>query len=110
LAGGERDVTIGFAPDAVIVGGVAPDGASPESIYCVTASRVPRAAPPWLRLNPCHETGGRPLSAYIPVGEFAMFKAIVVAFALTVSGFMLWVAHHDAHYATTHQVAIRQPV
>ena len=30
-----------------------------------------------------------------------MFKAFVVAFALTVSGFMLWVAHHDAHDATT---------
>jgi hypothetical protein len=42
--------------------------------------------------------------------EVAMFKAFVVAFALTVSGFMLWVAHHDAHYATMHQVTSRQPV
>jgi hypothetical protein len=38
-----------------------------------------------------------------------MFKAIVVAFALTVSGFMLWVAHHDARYATTHQASSRRP-
>jgi hypothetical protein len=39
-----------------------------------------------------------------------MFKAFVVAFALTVSGFMLWVAHHDAHYATTHQSSAKRPV
>ena len=28
-----------------------------------------------------------------------MFKAAVVAFALTVSGFMLWIAHEDAKFA-----------
>jgi hypothetical protein len=39
-----------------------------------------------------------------------MFKILVVAVALTLSGFMLWVAHHDAHYATMHQVSSRQPV
>jgi hypothetical protein len=39
-----------------------------------------------------------------------MFKAAVVAVALTVSGFMLWVAHHDARFATMHQVSTRQPV
>jgi hypothetical protein len=31
--------------------------------------------------------------------EIAMFKAAVVAFALTVSGFMLWIAHEDANFA-----------
>jgi hypothetical protein len=39
-----------------------------------------------------------------------MFKAFVAAFALTFSGFMLWVAHHDARYATMHQTTSRQPV
>ena len=28
-----------------------------------------------------------------------MFKIAVVVFALTVSGFMLWIAHEDAHFA-----------
>jgi hypothetical protein len=31
--------------------------------------------------------------------EIAMFKVAVVAFALTVSGFMLWIAHEDANFA-----------
>jgi hypothetical protein len=31
--------------------------------------------------------------------EIAMFKAAVVVFALTVSGFMLWIAHEDANFA-----------
>jgi hypothetical protein len=31
--------------------------------------------------------------------EIAMFKAAVVAFALVVSGFMLWIAHEDANFA-----------
>jgi hypothetical protein len=31
--------------------------------------------------------------------EIAMFKAAVVAFALIVSGFMLWIAHEDANFA-----------
>jgi hypothetical protein len=28
-----------------------------------------------------------------------MFKVAVVAFALTVSGLMLWIAHEDANFA-----------
>ena len=28
-----------------------------------------------------------------------MFKVAVIAFALTISGFMLWVAHEDANFA-----------
>jgi hypothetical protein len=37
---------------------------------------------------------------YIPAGEdIAMFKIAVVAFALLVSGFMLWVAHTNANFA-----------
>jgi hypothetical protein len=39
-----------------------------------------------------------------------MFKAAVVAFALSISGFMLWVAHHDARYAATHHVSTKLPV
>jgi hypothetical protein len=31
--------------------------------------------------------------------EIAMFKIAVVVFALAVSGFMLWIAHEDAHFA-----------
>jgi Ni,Fe-hydrogenase I cytochrome b subunit len=31
--------------------------------------------------------------------EIAMFKVAVVAFALIVSGFMLWVAHEDSNFA-----------
>ena len=31
--------------------------------------------------------------------EIAMYKAAVVAFALIVSGFMLWIAHEDANFA-----------
>jgi hypothetical protein len=31
--------------------------------------------------------------------EITMFKAAVVVFALTVSGFMLWIAHEDANFA-----------
>ena len=31
--------------------------------------------------------------------EIAMFKAAVVVFAVTVSGFMLWIAHEDANFA-----------
>jgi hypothetical protein len=38
-------------------------------------------------------------AAYIPAKEIAMFKAAVVVFALTVSGFMLWIAHEDANFA-----------
>jgi hypothetical protein len=35
---------------------------------------------------------------YIPAKEdIAMFKIAVVAFALVVSGFMLWVAHTNAN-------------
>jgi hypothetical protein len=36
---------------------------------------------------------------YISIEEIAMFKAAVVVFALTVSGFMLWIAHEDANFA-----------
>jgi hypothetical protein len=36
---------------------------------------------------------------YISAKEIAMFKAAVVVFALTVSGFMLWIAHEDANFA-----------
>jgi hypothetical protein len=32
-------------------------------------------------------------------GRFAKFKIAVVVFALAVSGFMLWIAHEDAHFA-----------
>jgi hypothetical protein len=39
-----------------------------------------------------------------------MLKALVVAFALTISGFMLWVAHNDAHFASMHHVSSKQPV
>jgi hypothetical protein len=35
----------------------------------------------------------------ISIKEIAMFKIAVVAFALAVSGFMLWVAHVDANFA-----------
>jgi hypothetical protein len=35
----------------------------------------------------------------ISAQEIAMFKAAVVAFALIVSGFMLWIAHEDANFA-----------
>jgi hypothetical protein len=44
-------------------------------------------------------TGMRRCAAYISPKEIAMFKAAVVVFALTVSGFMLWVAHEDANFA-----------
>ena len=37
--------------------------------------------------------------AYISAREIAMFKIAVVVFALAVSGFMLWIAHEDAHFA-----------
>jgi Ni,Fe-hydrogenase I cytochrome b subunit len=35
----------------------------------------------------------------ISAQEIAMFKAAVVAFALIVSGFMLWIAHEEANFA-----------
>jgi hypothetical protein len=38
-------------------------------------------------------------ATYISAKEIAMFKAAVVVFALTVSGFMLWIAHEDANFA-----------
>ena len=41
----------------------------------------------------------RQCATYIFTKEIAMFKAAVVVFALTVSGFMLWIAHEDAHFA-----------
>jgi hypothetical protein len=41
----------------------------------------------------------RRCAAYISPKEIAMFKAAVVVFALTVSGFMLWVAHENANFA-----------
>jgi Ni,Fe-hydrogenase I cytochrome b subunit len=44
-------------------------------------------------------TGMRRGPAYIPGKEIAMFKIAVVAFALIVSGFMLWVAHTNANFA-----------
>jgi hypothetical protein len=44
-------------------------------------------------------TGMRRCATYISSKEIAMFKAAVVVFALTVSGFMLWVAHQDANFA-----------
>jgi hypothetical protein len=31
--------------------------------------------------------------------EIAMFKVAVVAFALAVSGFMLWVGHENSNFA-----------
>ena len=31
--------------------------------------------------------------------EIAMFKVAVVAFALAISGFMLWVAHENSNFA-----------
>jgi hypothetical protein len=36
---------------------------------------------------------------YISAKEITMFKVAVVAFALAVSGFMLWIAHEDANFA-----------
>jgi Ni,Fe-hydrogenase I cytochrome b subunit len=44
-------------------------------------------------------TGTRAGATYIPLKEIAMFKIAVVAFALTVSGFMLWVGHTNANFA-----------
>jgi Ni,Fe-hydrogenase I cytochrome b subunit len=38
-------------------------------------------------------------ATYICIQEIAMFKVAVIAFALTVSGFMLWVAHQNANFA-----------
>ena len=35
----------------------------------------------------------------ISAQEISMFKAAVIAFALVVSGFMLWIAHEDANFA-----------
>jgi hypothetical protein len=32
-------------------------------------------------------------------GEIAMFKVAVIAFALVLSGLMLWIAHEDANFA-----------
>jgi hypothetical protein len=39
------------------------------------------------------------MQGIIAIREIAMFKIAVVAFALTVSGFMLWVAHENANFA-----------
>ena len=36
---------------------------------------------------------------YISIKEIAMFKVAVVAFALAVSGFMLWVGHENSNFA-----------
>jgi Ni,Fe-hydrogenase I cytochrome b subunit len=38
-------------------------------------------------------------ATYISLKEIAMFKVAVVAFALAISGFMLWVAHENANFA-----------
>jgi len=38
-------------------------------------------------------------ATYISIKEIAMFKVAVVAFALAISGFMLWVAHENANFA-----------
>jgi hypothetical protein len=38
-------------------------------------------------------------ATYISTKEIAMFKVAVVAFALAISGFMLWVAHENANFA-----------
>jgi hypothetical protein len=35
----------------------------------------------------------------MPAREIAMFKVAVVAFALAISGAMLWTAHEDANFA-----------
>jgi hypothetical protein len=43
--------------------------------------------------------------------ETTMFKIAVIAFALTLSGFMLWIAHHDAKFAQgPHATFIRRAV
>jgi hypothetical protein len=39
-----------------------------------------------------------------------MFKVAVVAFALAVSGFMLWIAHEDANYAQKPHAAFTKRV
>jgi hypothetical protein len=44
-------------------------------------------------------TGSIADATYIWKEEIAMFKVAVVAFALAVSGFMLWVAHQNANFA-----------
>jgi hypothetical protein len=44
-------------------------------------------------------TGGRRRATYIPAKEIAMLKVAVVAFALAISGLMLWIAHEDANFA-----------
>jgi hypothetical protein len=49
--------------------------------------------PRWVR------TGINWGATYISAKEIAMFKTAVVVFALTVSGFMLWIAHEDANFA-----------
>ena len=38
-------------------------------------------------------------AAYIPGKEIAMLKVAVVAFALAISGLMLWIAHENANFA-----------
>jgi hypothetical protein len=38
-------------------------------------------------------------ATYISPEEIAMFKVAVVAFALALSGLMLWIAHEDANFA-----------
>jgi hypothetical protein len=35
----------------------------------------------------------------MPAKEIAMLKVAVVAFALAISGLMLWIAHEDANFA-----------
>jgi hypothetical protein len=51
------------------------------------------------RLNRGNPTGDQRQRPYMEGGGFLMLKAIVIVFSLTVSGFMLWVAHTDAHFA-----------
>jgi hypothetical protein len=43
--------------------------------------------------------------------EITMFKVAVIAFALVVSGFMVWVGNHDAKFAQgSHTVSIKRAV
>jgi hypothetical protein len=44
-------------------------------------------------------TGSVADATYIWKEEIAMFKVAVVAFALAISGFMLWVAHENSNFA-----------
>jgi hypothetical protein len=43
--------------------------------------------------------------------EITMFKVAVIAFALVVSGFMVWVGNHDATFAQgSHAVFVKRAV